>query len=302
VFRGLGITGFHRLHYTEWGRRESARTVLCVHGYSGNGRDFDELARALSRDARVICLDVAGRGRSDWLPSSLSYNFPQFLNDIATLLRRLRVDRVDWVGTSMGGLLGLMHAAQPGSRVRRLVLNDVGAFVPSDGLREIGSRLQAPDHFASLAQVEAHLRETHREWGAITDAQFASLARHQSRRLPQGGYRLHYDPQIARLVQGGGLPFVDGLHLWDAWDRIACPVLVIRGEHSRILPAEVAHRMVETHPEAKLLEIEGAGHAPALMSATEIEPIRNFLAPAAAERSAREPRGSRHAHRGPPAA
>lgn len=301
MFRGLGITGFHRLHYTQWGARDSARTVLCVHGYSGNGRDFDELARALSADARVVCLDVAGRGRSDWLPSSLSYNFPQFLNDIAALLRRLDVDRVDWVGTSMGGLLGLMHAAQPGSRIRRLVLNDVGAFVPADGLREIGSRLAAPDHFATLAAVEAHLRETHREWGEINDAQYRALARHHARRLPQGGYRLHYDPQIARLVQGGGLPFVDGLHLWDAWDRVECPTLVIRGEHSRILPADVAHRMVDTHPEARLLEIEGAGHAPALMSAREIEPIRNFLAAPVAERSARERRAG-DARRGRPAA
>ena len=276
--------------------------MLCVHGYSGNGRDFDELARALSQDARVVCLDVAGRGRSDWLPASLSYNFPQFLNDIAALLRRLEVDRVDWVGTSMGGLLGLMHAAQPGSRIRRLVLNDVGAFVPADGLREIGSRLAAPDHFASLREVEAHLRETHREWGDITDAQFRALARHQSRRVPQGGYRLHYDPQIARLVRGGGLPFVDGLHLWDAWDRIHCPVLVIRGEHSRILPAEVAQRMVDTHPEARLLEIEGAGHAPALMSAAEIDPIRNFLAARGAESTAREAREPRETRRGRPAA
>jgi len=302
VFRGLGITGYHRLHYTEWGPRDGARTILCVHGYSGNGRDFDELARALSRDARVVCLDVAGRGRSDWLPSSLSYNFPQFLGDIATLLRRLRVDRFDWIGTSMGGLLGLMHAAQPGSRVRRLVLNDVGAFVPAGGLREIGERLAAPDRFASLAEVEAHLRATHREWGEITDAQFRSLARHQSRRLPQGGYRLHYDPQIARLVQGGGLPFVDGLHLWDAWDRVECPVLVIRGEHSRILPGDVARRMVDTHPEARLVEIEGAGHAPALMTAGEIERIRNFLAGPAAERSAREARETGAAPRGRPAA
>jgi len=276
--------------------------VVCAHGYSGNARDFDFLARELAGGARVLCPDVAGRGESDRLALPLAYHFPQFLADFRSTLAYAEAEEVDWVGTSMGGLLGLMHAAQPGSRIRRLVLNDVGAFVPADGLREIGSRLAAPDHFASLREVEAHLRETHREWGDITDAQFRALARHQSRRVPEGGYRLHYDPQIARLVRGGGLPFVDGLHLWDAWDRIHCPVLVIRGEHSRILPAEVAQRMVDTHPEARLLEIEGAGHAPALMSAAEIDPIRNFLAARGAESTAREAREPRETRRGRPAA
>jgi len=288
VFRGLGISGFHRLHYTEWGPRDARRTIVCVHGYSGNARDFDALAAALAQNARVICLDVAGRGRSDWLGSALEYHFPQFLSDAAALVRRLGVERIDWVGTSMGGLLGLLFAAQPGSPVRRLVLNDVGAFVPAGGLREIAQRLEAPERFQSLAEVERHVRSTHREWGEITDAQFRALARHHARRLPQGGYRLHYDPRIARLVRS--VPFVDGLHFWDAWDRVQCPVLIVRGEHSAILPAQVAHRMVETHPDAELFEVEGAGHAPALMSAAEIARVRNFLAAPASESSA----GPRH--------
>lgn len=296
MFRGLGITGFHRLHYTEWGPRDATRTIVCVHGYSGNARDFDALAGALAREARVVCLDVAGRGRSDWLPSALHYQFPQFLSDIAALVRRLRVEHVEWVGTSMGGLLGLLLAAQPGNPIRRLVLNDVGAFVPADGLREIAHRLEAPERFATLRDVERHVRDTHREWGEISDAQFRQLARHHAHRLPQGGYRLHYDPRIARVVQA--VPFVDGLHLWDAWDRVECPVLVVRGEHSRILPAEVAQRMIETHPEAQLLEIEGAGHAPALMSDREIAQVGNFLAAGAAERSAKARRPAARAARG----
>ena len=300
MFRGLGITGFHRLHYTEWGPRDARHTIVCVHGYSGNARDFDALAGALSREARVVCLDVAGRGRSDWLASALQYQFPQFLSDIAALVRRLDVERLDWVGTSMGGLLGLLFAAQPGSPVRRLVMNDVGAFVPADGLREIAQRLAAPERFASLAEVERHLRETHRDWGAISDAQYRALARHHARRLPRGGYRLHYDPRIARVVQS--VPFVDGLHFWDAWDRVECPVLLVRGEHSRILPAQVAERMVDTHPDAQLFEVEGAGHAPALMSEPEIARVRNFLLPSASERSARARHSSATARRGQRAA
>lgn len=300
MFRGLGITGFHRLHYTEWGPRDARHTIVCVHGYSGNARDFDALAAALSQDARVVCLDVAGRGRSAWLGSALEYHFPQFLSDIAALVRRLGVDRLDWVGTSMGGLLGLLFAAQPGSPVRRLVLNDVGAFVPANGLREIAHRLAAPERFTSLSQVERHVRETHREWGAISDAQYRALARHHARRLAQGGYRLHYDPRIARLVQS--VPFLDGLHFWDAWDRLECPVLIVRGEHSAILPAGVAERMIDTHPDAQLFEVEGAGHAPALMSAAEIARVRDFLAPPGAECSAPPRHPSTPARRGQRAA
>jgi pimeloyl-ACP methyl ester carboxylesterase len=288
--------GYHRVHYVEWGARDADRTILCVHGYSGNGRDFDPLARELARDARVVCVDVAGRGRSDWLPSALEYQFPQFLADIEQLIQRLEVERVDWIGTSMGGLLGMLAAAQPKSRVRRLVMNDVGAFVPLAGLREIAGRLAAPERFASLKAVEAHLRETRSEWGEITDAQFRDLARHHARRLPEGGYRLHYDPKIGRILEPA--PFVDGLHFWDAWQRIECPVLVIRGEHSSILPASVAEAMLETRPDAELVEVPGAGHAPALMSAGEIERIRNFLVPRGAEVGARvQPDRQRHAGR-----
>jgi pimeloyl-ACP methyl ester carboxylesterase len=277
--------GYHRVHYTEWGPRDAARTILCVHGYSGNARDFDPLARALSSDARVVCMDVPGRGRSDWLASGLHYQFPQFLGDIERLIQRLEVDRVDWIGTSMGGLLGMLAAAQPKSRVRRLVMNDVGAFLPVQALREIARRLDAPERFDTLRDVERHLRETRREWGAITDAQFRELARHHARRLPEGGYRLHYDPKIARILEPA--PFVDGLHFWDTWQRIECPVLVIRGEHSSILPADVADAMLEMKPEAELVEVLDAGHAPALMSGPEIELVRNFLAPHDAQGGAR---------------
>jgi pimeloyl-ACP methyl ester carboxylesterase len=288
--------GYHRVHYTQWGPRDPERTILCVHGYSGNARDFDPLARELAQDARVVCIDVAGRGRSDWLPSALEYQFPQFLADIEQLIQRLEVERVDWIGTSMGGILGMLAAAQPNSRVRRLVMNDVGAYLPLAALREIAGRLKAPERFPTLKAVEAHLRETRSEWGEITDAQFRDLARHHARRLPEGGYRMHYDPKIARILEPA--PFVDGLHFWDAWQRIACPILVIRGEHSSILPASVAEAMLETQPDAELVEVPGAGHAPALMSAPEIELVRNFLGRRAAEGGARAPADrSRHAGR-----
>lgn len=250
--------------------------MVCVHGYSGNARDFDYLARDLSRDARVICPDVAGRGESAWLPSALEYHFPQFLADIRALLIHLEVEEVDWIGTSMGGLLGMMLAAQPGSPIRRLVMNDIGAFVPAEALAAISRNLEAPATFATLAEVEAHLRHTHREWGEIGEAQWKQMAIHGSRRTP-AGFRLHFDPAIARIARP--MPFSPGMHFWDAWYRVRCPVMLVRGEDSEIFPRAVADAMLAIKPDAELVELPGCGHAPALMSPEHLAPLREFLLP-----------------------
>jgi pimeloyl-ACP methyl ester carboxylesterase len=275
------MTGSHGLHYTEWGRRGSGRTIVCAHGYSGNARDFDVLARVLARDARVICIDVAGRGRSDWLASPLHYHFGQFIADIDTVLAHARVDEFDWVGTSMGGLLGMLVASRTASPVRRLVLNDIGAFLPMEALQEIAGNLHAPARFDSLAAVEAHLRHTHRDWGDISDAQYRHLAKHHARPTGDGGFRLHFDPKITRLIQP--FPLAPGIFFWDTWYRVRCPVLLIRGDRSEVLPASVAETMIEVKPRTQLIEIPGAGHAPALMSPLETGIVREFLdvAPAA---------------------
>ncbi len=281
-YLGLGLGGFHGLHYLEWGRRDGRHAVICVHGYSRNGRDFDFLARALRWRTRVVCPDLAGRGDSDWLASPLEYSFPQFMADLNALVARLDVDTVDWVGTSMGGLLGMLFAAQANSPVRRLVMNDVGAFVPTDSLMHIGRRMESDARFASLEEVEGHLRTVHAEFGFLTDAQWRHLATHSARR--EGAeYRLHYDPGIALLVKQ--LPLAPGLFLWDVWRKLSCPVLLLRGEHSELFPQPVAEVMLARHPGARLVEIPDAGHAPALMSPQQIAVIREFL-------EAREPAGS----------
>ena len=249
--------------------------IVCAHGYSGNARDFDFLARSLARDARVICLDMPGRGESAWLASPLEYHFGTFLADINGVLAHLGVKDVEWVGTSMGGLLGMMLASQPSSPVRRLVMNDVGAFLPIDALRDIARNLQAPASFDSLEAIEAHLRHTHRDWGEISDAQYRELAQHHSRPLDGGGLRLHFDPVIARVAQP--IPFTPGLLFWDAWYRVRCPVLLLRGATSEVFPESVANTMLDVKPEAELIEIAGCGHAPALMSDAQAAVVGNFL-------------------------
>ena len=204
----------------------------------------------------------------------MAYHFGQFLADINELISHLGVKKVEWVGTSMGGLLGMLFASQPASPVSRLVMNDIGAFVPMDALQAIGRNLQAPARFASLEEVEAHMRHTHRQWGEISDEQFRDLAVHGSR-TDGDGLRLHYDPQITRLLQP--FPLAPGIFMWDAWYRVRCPVLLLRGESSEIFPQAVARTMLDAKPAARLVEIPGCGHVPSLMEESQIAIVRNFL-------------------------
>lgn len=248
--------------------------VVLAHGYSGCARDFDYLASTLAGDYRVVCPDIAGRGESGWLSSALEYNFPQYLTDLNVMLGRLGAAEVDWVGTSMGGLLGMLLAAQPNTPVRRLVMNDVGAFLPMAALQHIARNLEAPREFRTLAAVEAHLRRTRAEWGPIDAARWKELAAHLSRETDTG-YRLHFDPALARVMKMP--PFAPGLFFWDTWQRVQCPALLLRGEDSTVFPRMVAESMRLRHPNAELEEIAGCGHAPSLMNAEQAALVRGFL-------------------------
>lgn len=272
---GLDLGGFHPLAYVEWGRDDGARPpVLCVHGLTRNGRDFDALASDLATAGRrVICPDVVGRGRSGWLANPALYGYPQYLADAAALIARVGAPAVDWVGTSMGGLIGMMLAAQPNTPIRRLVLNDVGPFVPKAALERIGGYVGGDPVFADLGGLEAHLRQVHAPFGPLTDAEWRHLASHSARRRPDGTLGLAYDPGIAAAFTG---PMAD-VDLWMIWAQIWCPILVIRGEASDLLTAETAARMA-ARPDTTLLTIAGCGHAPALMAPDQIQPIRDWLA------------------------
>jgi pimeloyl-ACP methyl ester carboxylesterase len=272
-----GLLASHVLHYTEWGDPQSKQVVVCAHGYSGNARDFDYLARRLAERARVACIDFPGRGDSQWLDSPLEYNLPQFATGARALIERLGAKQVDWVGTSMGGLVGMQLAAQGASPIRRLVLNDVGAYLPMGALQEIARHLEAPESFASLEAVEKHLRRTRRDWGPIDESQWPALARHHARALRPGSsqWRLHFDPRLARLVRP--LPFSPGLSFWDAWYRVRCPVLLMRGERSEVLPADVAETMLDVQPGTELVVVPDCGHVPSLMNEEDAATVVGFL-------------------------
>jgi pimeloyl-ACP methyl ester carboxylesterase len=270
---GLGPSGFHRLVYAEWGAAAAPRTLICVHGLTRNGRDFDRLAAALSEKYRVICPDVPGRGRSDWLPAA-EYTYPQYLADMTVLIARLGAGDVDWLGTSMGGLIGMMLAASANSPVRRLILNDIGPFIPKAALARIGDYVGKDPHFASLDELEAYLRKIHAPFGPMTDQDWRHLALQGYRRRENGGFGLAYDPGIA----AGFLAVKEDVDLWAVWDKVTCPVLVLRGANSDVLTAATAKEMQKRGPKAKVIDCPGAGHAPGLVTEDQIAAIRDWLA------------------------
>jgi pimeloyl-ACP methyl ester carboxylesterase len=269
----LGPHGFHRTQYYEWGAPDNPRVVMCVHGLTRNGRDFDVLAQALSADFRVLCPDVVGRGASDWLAHHQDYGYPQYLADMAALIARSGAEQVCWVGTSMGGLIGLMLAAQPRTPIARLVINDIGPLVPKAALERIAQYAGKAQRFADETAVETYLRTVHAPFGPLTAAQWQHLARHSARRQSDGSLTLAYDPAIAHAFSGK----LDDVVLWPLWDALRCPTLVLRGRQSDLLGHETALEMTQRGPRAHLREFDGVGHAPALMAEDQVEAVRAFL-------------------------
>jgi pimeloyl-ACP methyl ester carboxylesterase len=271
--RYLLAGGFHSLAWTEWGPADGA-PVLCVHGLTRSGRDFDMLAAALAAQGRrVLCPDLPGRGASEWLPDPMLYTPPSYVVALAHLLARLD-GPVDWVGTSLGGICGMMVAAGTGHPIRRLVLNDIGSRVPSSAADRIAAYIKLPRAFPDVAALEAHLRQVHAPFGKLTDAQWRHLAETSARALPDGGFGLHYDPGLAVPFEQSPTGPVD---LSMVWSRVGVPTLLIRGADSDILDAETAAEMA-TRPGVRLAVLPGIGHAPALMETGQISLVAEFLA------------------------
>ncbi|TXI13340.1 MAG: alpha/beta hydrolase [Ottowia sp.] len=287
-------SGGHRMAYWLWGDAAAAHLVVCVHGLSRQGRDFDVLARALLARAaaqgqalRVVCPDVVGRGDSDWLKEPMGYQFPTYVGDMLTLLGTLAqqapIARLDWVGTSMGGLIGLMLAGAPDLPLplpmRRLVLNDVAPVIECHALPRLGQYLGKSGPFESVEAGAARLRELAPGFGPHTDAQWLALSRPMLRPAPQGGWRLHYDPAIAvpyaavtqeSSAQGEAL-------LWQLYDQVTAETLVLRGADSDLLSAATARAMQARGPRPRVLEFAGVGHAPTLVADDQVAAVCDFL-------------------------
>jgi len=274
----LSAAGFHHMAYVEWGDPANPKVLICVHGLARCGRDFDFLAQALAEDYRVVCPDVVGRGRSDWLRDKSLYVVPQYCADMTTLLARLDVETVHWLGTSMGGLIGMALASQPESPVTRLVLNDAGPVIAIASLVRIGEFLGRAPRLDSIEQAEAFVRFVAATFGTLSDEQWRHLTVHVTRVAADGKIEFVYDPGIAQpfreaVAAGGG----KDIEMWPVYDGIACPTLLLRGEDSDLLTRDTAVQMSQRGPRAKLIEVPDVGHAPMLMDEAQVAPVREFL-------------------------
>ncbi len=275
--------------YWQWGNPQAGHVIICVHGLSRQGRDFDVLAQALVAQAdgavRIVCPDVVGRGKSDWLKDPMGYQIPSYAADMLALLAQLKPSTLDWVGTSMGGLIGMVICGQPGlplpASVRKLVLNDVGPTIQFQALQRIGQYLGNAPRFESLEQAAQAMWAISTSFGPHTPAQWLALSQHMVKPMDdaQGGVALHYDPAIAvpfravtkeSAAQGGAA-------LWQVYDNIKASTLLVRGANSDLLSHDTAQAMAERGPKARLVEFEGVGHAPTLIAADQVQTVADFL-------------------------
>jgi pimeloyl-ACP methyl ester carboxylesterase len=261
---------FYRMSVLAWGDPH-AQPVVCVHGLTRNAHDFDSLAEYLARDFYVLCPDLPGRGGSDWLPDAALYEPKTYVQALSHLLAF--IDRpVHWVGTSLGGICGMAVAAAAGNPIRRMVLNDIGPFVPREALARIADYVGLLPEFDDQHGLEAYLRQVHAPFGRLTDAQWAAMAAHGGRRLPNGRLTLHYDPKLAAPFRASEPRDQD---MWHIWQPITAPMLTLRGEASDLLLPEIFARMAE---KSALHVVADAGHAPAMMDEPTMAVVARFLA------------------------
>jgi len=274
--------GLHRIAYKEWGDPDNQRVLVCVHGVTRVSDDFDALAQALSDRYRVVCPDVAGRGRSDRLRDPNLYALPQYVADMVTVIARATANgdgSVHWFGTSMGGLIGMVLASLPGTPITRLLLNDIGPALDGGALNRIADYIGQDLRFPDYESGARFVREVSTSFGPHSDEEWDKLARDVLRRQPDGQWVRHYDLALSQPFKKMGVERAkqDEAALWRAWDAIACPTLLVRGELSDLLTHETALEMTTRGPKPRLVELAGVGHAPTFVHADQIAIAREFL-------------------------
>jgi pimeloyl-ACP methyl ester carboxylesterase len=277
---GLSPSGFHEIAYVEWGPADRARPVLCVHGLTRQARDFDYLAAQLAAGGRrVICPDLPGRGRSGRISNPDHYSLPQYCADMNAVIARLGVREVDWVGTSLGGLIGMVMAGLPGSIIRRLVINDIGPYVAAAGLQRIGRYIaEMPKSFSTVEEGEKYFRTVLEPYGRLSDEHWRHLTVHSlSWNDELKRYAMLCDPAIGKAFRTWIYPPLD---LWKYWEAIDVPILVLRGASSDLLPHRLTMEMRKRNPRANVFQFDDCGHVPPLMTSDQINVVTRFLNPA----------------------
>jgi pimeloyl-ACP methyl ester carboxylesterase len=281
-FLTLCSTGYHKIVYSEWGP-EDGPVIICAHGLTGNGHDFNWIAPVLAKEGyRVIAIDMPGRGRSDFLPNPQDYNYRQYLNDLSCLFAHAGVSAassVDWIGISMGGLLGIILASYENTPIKRLIIDDIGPDMPQEDLDLITQYISTEYRFETIKEMEDFMRQTRGlNWGPVADEQWPVMAENNARALEDGSITYAFDPMIADVFSSEP---VGDLDLWERWHNIKCPSLILRGSESTLFTQSTAEKMLQTGPGADGLVtleiIQGCGHVPALMDSAQHNLIKSWL-------------------------
>lgn len=270
----IDSVGYHRIAYQDWGSEKSEETVFCIHGLTRNSHDFDRLALRLAEKRRVICPDTVGRGRSDWLSDHDDYQISQYNLDFTVLASHFPCEKFDIIGTSLGGMMGMILASMDNTPVRRLVINDIAPEVPHSAMTRLGRYLHTDPYFDDLASVEKYLRKTLAPFHPMTDKDWQRIAITSSREDNEG-YRLAFDPDISNNYRRYWLLVF--FNLWKYWGKIKCPVLILRGKESDFLTENLLEKMLAKLPHADLIEFDKAGHTPTLNAPAQIDPILDWL-------------------------
>lgn len=273
-FSTLTPLGFQKIAYMEWGDPKNPKVLFCVHGLTRNSRDFDFLSKALQASYRVICPDLLGRGESSFVGNPRVYNFAQYLNDMTSLLARIDVEEIHWLGTSLGGILGMMLAAQPNSPLKSLILNDVGMIVPSVVLQRLKTYLLNDNVFQSFFEAKSYFQTILSAADLKDPSHWDHITQYGIRRDDKGKFRLAYDSAIGHSFENDTTP---SLHLESYWQAIKCPILVIRGEESDFLLPDIVTKMLYFQPDTKVVTIPQCGHAPSLMTPDQIQIVGEWL-------------------------
>lgn len=270
-----GALGLYHMAYREWGDLSNPKVLVCVHGLTRNSLDFEKLAQALADEYRVIAPDVVGRGESDYLVDPMGYNTFTYAADMVTLLAKAGVEEVSWLGTSMGGLIGMLLAGQPNSPIKRLILNDVGPLLSLQALKRIVSYVGAPYEFADFDVAKRYIRMIFAPFALENEADWNQLIQNSLKPNGKGGYRFNYDQNISKPLQQALLG--TDIDLWPVYDRIKCPTLLVHGADSDLLSSQSASEMTTRGPKATLKVVTGVGHAPMFMSYDQISIVRDYL-------------------------
>ncbi|MBY0500967.1 MAG: alpha/beta hydrolase [Alphaproteobacteria bacterium] len=271
---GLSPLGFHKVAYVEWGKKTHGPVLICAHGLTRNSRDFDYLCKAIKHNYQIVCPDLVGRGESDYTGSNLTYNFAQYLADMVTLLARIDSQEVHWLGTSLGGIIGMMLAAQPNSPIKSLILNDVGMIIPSIALQRLGTYARNDDSFATFEDAKNYFKTALSGFNIIDSKIWDHITKYGTKQDEKGGLSLTYDAVIGEIFRNEETP---SLHFETYWQSIRCPVLILRGEASDMLLPEIIKKMMYFRPNTKVITIPQCGHAPSLMTIEQIQIIENWL-------------------------